>query len=72
MKQGPQAGFPLRYNPNSFNELFISFDEEFRESCCVRTDLCDIFYRLRPPNGCDSYDPPIISKGDLWLPVVYA
>lgn len=63
MRQGSEAGFPLRYNPSFSNERYMIFDQQFRETCCERgVEMCDIFYQQRPPDRCDSYSPPVNGK----------
>ncbi|KAL5010333.1 hypothetical protein ScPMuIL_012638 [Solemya velum] len=50
--QVPSAGTFLRFHPTVFEREYLENDVEPYTSCCVDTNLCDLYYEVRPLSEC--------------------
>lgn len=51
----------LRYDPRYYYNDFITYDYNFRQTCCS-SGLCSLYYERRPVNDCSNYRPPAWGK----------
>ena len=54
----PQGGTANRYHPSRFSLFHSNFDIQPYEDCCIKTDLCNLYYLRRPSQSCFGYLPP--------------
>lgn len=60
---GPnQGGSHKLYNPLFFFHQHFLEDERPYDDCCVRSNLCHLYYKYRPSDDCSGYSPRIPSK----------
>ncbi|XP_062511306.1 mucin-like protein [Corticium candelabrum] len=54
----PQGGTANRYHASRFSLFHSNFDIQPYEDCCIKTDLCNLYYLRRPSQSCFGYFPP--------------
>ncbi|KAJ8307562.1 hypothetical protein KUTeg_015646 [Tegillarca granosa] len=47
-KEGPEAGSVIRYSYYFAASNFEKYDLDFKQYCCVKSNLCHLYYELRP------------------------
>jgi len=50
-----QAGSALLYNPRFYYSLHLQYDQEPKQWCCLYSDNCRLYYRVRPLQRCFGY-----------------
>ncbi|XP_078670139.1 uncharacterized protein LOC144910683 isoform X6 [Branchiostoma floridae x Branchiostoma belcheri] len=65
----PGGGSVILYDPRVDAEQYQSQDLLPRTHCCLLSRNCELFYRYRPSDTCERYDPPrwAIALGDPHL-----
>ena len=57
-----EAGSALLYNPRFYRSLHYRYDLQPKEWCCLFSDNCDLYYRVRPLDRCFGYIFPRFSE----------
>src|SRR6218665_1842994 len=56
------AGSLLQYNPFYYWNFHAQFDLLPQQWCCVQSNLCQLYYAVRPINNCFGYRSPFLGK----------
>jgi len=62
-----EAGSALLYNPRFYWSLHYQYDVQPKEWCCLLSDNCDLYYRVRPLDRCFGYRFPWFSEYSMMV-----
>ena len=54
---GPSASRVVLHNPFIFPNSYDKYDLAFRDVCCIKSPLCDVYHRRRPRLFCYNQFP---------------
>jgi len=62
-----EAGSALLYNPRFYWSLHYQYDVQPKEWCCLYSDNCNLYYRVRPLDRCFGYRFPWFSEYSMTM-----
>ena len=60
-----QAGSALLYNPRRYSDQYRRYDHEPKQWCCLYSNNCHYYYRVRPLDHCFEYRFPPFGQYSL-------